>query len=67
MMLTMVPLGFLGLWAGAGVGSYMSPEDELLMGYIISNEELSGSLLGGFAGLLLGFVIFCYGKRLLRL
>jgi hypothetical protein len=66
MMLTMATLGFLGLWAGAKVGSYMSPEDELLMGYIISNEELSGSLLGGFTGLLLGFAIFCYGKRLLR-
>ncbi len=63
----MAVLGFVGLWVGYSVGSYLGPEDELLMGYIATNEEVYGALFGGVVGLLLAFAAFHYGKKLLEL
>jgi xanthosine utilization system XapX-like protein len=63
--LLMAPLGLLGLWVGAKIGSYVSPEDELVLGYIMTDQELFGGLLGGAVGLLLGYAVFSWGKRLL--
>lgn len=59
-----VPLGFLGLWLGYGVGSLLSPEnDELLMGYYGTTEEWSGAFLGGLLGALGGVALFIRARK----
>jgi hypothetical protein len=59
-----IPLGFLGLWLGYGVGSLLSPEnDELLMGYMGTTEEWSGAIFGGLLGALGGVALFIGARR----